>query len=365
MTVLTMLPLDNNHSVRKDRPSNSSAVSFLGFAHDSLHQVMLQNETNYRNCFDPFLPTGRNVRFTPQHLPRPDYATDVTDLSVASSFLNATSPRKPTQKQFLVTPMHGSGSLVAVPFVTPLAAAVPQSATWLQSASTNVNAIHLSSLGSFEQLASVPNGIDCLLSLAGGSIPRLMHPPLSLSQGHRTAAATLLQRQIEEQQDSLNRLQRYQEQQAMRMLALSAPTPSPDNAFSSTLSTFHAPNASLCSVPNKTAGVLTIQMTSQNDSAHIEKERSVNKPELSDKPVEIYDSYTGASRISSSAQAILPKYSTSSSTKDDIIMSRKKDSKWLDALEELKKYKEEKGDCIVPRGYTSKPRLASWVAEQR
>ena len=44
---------------------------------------------------------------------------------------------------------------------------------------------------------------------------------------------------------------------------------------------------------------------------------------------------------------------------------RKKNSKWLATLEELKKYKEEHGDCIVPRGYSLNPKLASWVAEQR
>jgi hypothetical protein len=45
--------------------------------------------------------------------------------------------------------------------------------------------------------------------------------------------------------------------------------------------------------------------------------------------------------------------------------SSKKDSRWLTTLEELKEYKEKNGDCVVPRGYASSPRLASWVAEQR
>jgi hypothetical protein len=45
--------------------------------------------------------------------------------------------------------------------------------------------------------------------------------------------------------------------------------------------------------------------------------------------------------------------------------SSKKDSKWLTTLEELKEYKKENGDCVVPRGYALSPRLASWVAEQR
>ena len=43
----------------------------------------------------------------------------------------------------------------------------------------------------------------------------------------------------------------------------------------------------------------------------------------------------------------------------------KKDTKWLNMLEELKAYKTKHGNCIVPRGYSPNPRLASWVAEQR
>ena len=43
----------------------------------------------------------------------------------------------------------------------------------------------------------------------------------------------------------------------------------------------------------------------------------------------------------------------------------KKDTKWLLMLEELKDYKADHGNCIVPRGYSPNPRLASWVAEQR
>ena len=39
--------------------------------------------------------------------------------------------------------------------------------------------------------------------------------------------------------------------------------------------------------------------------------------------------------------------------------------KWLSSLEELRRYKEQHGDCIVPRGYAANPKLASWVAEQR
>jgi Helicase associated domain len=41
------------------------------------------------------------------------------------------------------------------------------------------------------------------------------------------------------------------------------------------------------------------------------------------------------------------------------------DQKWLKSYSELLAYKDEFGDCIVPRGYSSNPRLACWVAEQR
>lgn len=44
---------------------------------------------------------------------------------------------------------------------------------------------------------------------------------------------------------------------------------------------------------------------------------------------------------------------------------KKQDTKWLASYDELKQYKAEHGDCIVPRGYPLNPRLASWVAEQR
>ena len=43
----------------------------------------------------------------------------------------------------------------------------------------------------------------------------------------------------------------------------------------------------------------------------------------------------------------------------------RKDPQWLKMHERLKDYKEEHGDCIVPRGYPPSPVLASWVAEQR
>ena len=43
----------------------------------------------------------------------------------------------------------------------------------------------------------------------------------------------------------------------------------------------------------------------------------------------------------------------------------KQDTKWLQSYNELKEYKEDYGDCIVPRGFALNPKLASWVAEQR
>ena len=43
----------------------------------------------------------------------------------------------------------------------------------------------------------------------------------------------------------------------------------------------------------------------------------------------------------------------------------KQDTKWLVFYDELRQYREEYGDCIVPRGFTLNPRLASWAAEQR
>jgi len=40
-------------------------------------------------------------------------------------------------------------------------------------------------------------------------------------------------------------------------------------------------------------------------------------------------------------------------------------AKWAAYLEKLKEYKEENGNCMVPRGFCVDPKLASWVAEQR
>jgi hypothetical protein len=45
--------------------------------------------------------------------------------------------------------------------------------------------------------------------------------------------------------------------------------------------------------------------------------------------------------------------------------SSKKATKWMQSFDQLVAYKEEYGDCVVPRGYNPNPRLASWVAEQR
>merc|ERR1711879_295659 len=40
-------------------------------------------------------------------------------------------------------------------------------------------------------------------------------------------------------------------------------------------------------------------------------------------------------------------------------------TKWYERFEELKKYKEEHGDCIVPIAYPENPELGAWVAKQR
>mmetsp|Transcript_18342 Transcript_18342/g.28621 ORF Transcript_18342/g.28621 Transcript_18342/m.28621 type:complete len:182 (+) Transcript_18342:583-1128(+) len=44
---------------------------------------------------------------------------------------------------------------------------------------------------------------------------------------------------------------------------------------------------------------------------------------------------------------------------------KKNDRGWMQRLEELKKYKEEHGDCLVPQRYESNPQLGNWVNEQR
>jgi len=42
-----------------------------------------------------------------------------------------------------------------------------------------------------------------------------------------------------------------------------------------------------------------------------------------------------------------------------------RNAKWMESYNDLKKYKHEYGNCIVPRGFVFNPRLAVWVAEQR
>jgi len=56
-----------------------------------------------------------------------------------------------------------------------------------------------------------------------------------------------------------------------------------------------------------------------------------------------------------------PKQSTTAKP----IKPKKKDIKWMNTLQQLKEYRKVHGDCLVPRGFDSNPRLASWVAEQR
>jgi hypothetical protein len=45
--------------------------------------------------------------------------------------------------------------------------------------------------------------------------------------------------------------------------------------------------------------------------------------------------------------------------------AKHKDVRWISNLDVLRQYKEEHGDCVVPRGYSANPRLGCWVAEQR
>eukprot|EP00980_Cylindrotheca_fusiformis_P029943 scaffold24077_cov117-Cylindrotheca_fusiformis.AAC.1 len=45
--------------------------------------------------------------------------------------------------------------------------------------------------------------------------------------------------------------------------------------------------------------------------------------------------------------------------------AKHKDVRWMANLNALREYKAKHGDCIVPRGYSANPQLASWVAEQR
>jgi hypothetical protein len=45
----------------------------------------------------------------------------------------------------------------------------------------------------------------------------------------------------------------------------------------------------------------------------------------------------------------------------EVCKPTKKEIHWLSRLEELRKYKELNGDCLVPRGYLPNPSLGSWV----
>lgn len=45
--------------------------------------------------------------------------------------------------------------------------------------------------------------------------------------------------------------------------------------------------------------------------------------------------------------------------------SKKKDSRWLETLEELKEYRLKNGHCVIPRGYSQNPRLANWVSHMK
>lgn len=54
-----------------------------------------------------------------------------------------------------------------------------------------------------------------------------------------------------------------------------------------------------------------------------------------------------------------------SSTKEAPKAPRRNNERWNSSFDELKKYKATHGDCVVPRGHSENPRLASWVAEQR
>lgn len=63
--------------------------------------------------------------------------------------------------------------------------------------------------------------------------------------------------------------------------------------------------------------------------------------------------------------AAYPAYRAYQKKKGVLNRNGKKSSKWYAMLEQLKQYKSEHGDCIVPRGFAPNTKLASWVAEQR
>ena len=48
-----------------------------------------------------------------------------------------------------------------------------------------------------------------------------------------------------------------------------------------------------------------------------------------------------------------------------MVGGKKNDEVWMEQLEKLKHYKEEHGDCLVPRKYASNPQLGNWVVNQR
>ena len=98
--------------------------------------------------------------------------------------------------------------------------------------------------------------------------------------------------------------------------------------------------------------------------AHSDLLRSfVNKPIQTEEPVSTKSSI--ATTIPDDTDSDVSSVDCSDGASQTSRKPRKKDNKWLSTLEELKKYKEVHGDCIVPRGYAVNPRLASWVAEQR
>jgi hypothetical protein len=96
---------------------------------------------------------------------------------------------------------------------------------------------------------------------------------------------------------------------------------------------------------------------------HIPRPRKAHQQESSSRPELSVEGKRGAA-----GKATAP---DESSAREQIMASndpkapRRNEDRWLAALKELQKYKEQFGDCVVPRGYPDNPRLASWVAEQR
>merc|ERR1712176_182047 len=58
-----------------------------------------------------------------------------------------------------------------------------------------------------------------------------------------------------------------------------------------------------------------------------------------------------------------------SEKEEDVVMVSQEDAeksdKWEENYENLKKYKNEHGDCLVPKDYKDDPRLGNWVANHR